>query len=272
MGFRRTTVLSLQLLAGIGCILLPLGNAVAANNQELPTQAKQVEGILVPVPKEIFRTLDQFQDANWRAVQRPEVTRWKSTGDQAQIALLLGVVVAEGFIAMEAQDPAEVREVGRRVLILARALAVEQTALRRSRSIMEYAEHNEWSAARKEWDNVLSDLEKGMIALKSESLSHLVSLAGWLRGTEALSSLVMQDYSPGRANLLRQTAIIDYLEQQLLRMEEPTASHPMVMPMRSGLKKIRSLVEGEGNMVPEKAVREIGSTCHDLVMALSHRQ
>ena len=49
---------------------------------------------------------------------------------------------------------------------------------------MEHADKNEWAAARKEWDGVLSDLEAGMIELKSEHLSQLVSLGGWLRGTE----------------------------------------------------------------------------------------
>ena len=78
-------------------------------NSQLSPQARQVHGIAVPVPKEIFRSLDQFRDANWRAIKRPEVVRWKSHGDQAQIATLLGVVIAEVFIAMESEDSAEVK-------------------------------------------------------------------------------------------------------------------------------------------------------------------
>ena len=134
----------------------------------------------------------EFRDANWRAVKRPEVARWKSHGDQAQIATLLGVVIAEGFIAMEAEDSTEVKNLGRTVLALARGLGVEERALRRSRSIVELADKNEWTAARQEWDGVLSDLESGMIELKSKQLAQLVSVGGWLRGTEALSALVLQ--------------------------------------------------------------------------------
>ena len=136
-------------------------------NSQLSPQARQVHGVAVPVPKEIFRSLDQFQDANWRAVKRPEVARWKSHGNPAQIATLLGVVIAEGFIAMEAEDSTEVKDLGRTVLALARGLGVEDRALRRSRSIMELANKNEWTAARQEWDGVLSDIEDGMIELKS---------------------------------------------------------------------------------------------------------
>jgi hypothetical protein len=101
--------------------------------EQLPSQARQMEGVVVPVPREIFRSLDEFRNANWRAVQRPEVARWKSHGDQVQIALLLGVEIAEGFVAMQAEDGAEVRNIGNTVLELARGLGVGNSVLRRSR-------------------------------------------------------------------------------------------------------------------------------------------
>ena len=185
-----------------------------------------MHGIAVPVPKEIFRSLDQFRDANWRAIKRPEVARWKSHGDQAQIATLLGVVIAEGFIAMEAEDSTEVKDLGRTVLALARGLGVEDRALRRSRSIIELADKSEWTVARQEWDGVFSDLKSGMIELKSAHLAQLVSIGGWLRGTEALSALVLQKYSPERSDLIRQPVLINYLEKQLLAMSSDIANPP----------------------------------------------
>src|SRR5512141_1899424 len=97
-----------------------LAQTPSEQNSPLPSHAKQVHGLAVPVPKEIFRSLDQFRNANWPAVKRPEVARWKSHGDQAQIATLLGVVIAEGFVAMEAEDSTEVKNLGRTVLALAR--------------------------------------------------------------------------------------------------------------------------------------------------------
>lgn len=42
------------------------------------------------------------------------------TADSTQIALLLGAVIGEGFIAVEARDAAEVKEAGSAVLTLAR--------------------------------------------------------------------------------------------------------------------------------------------------------
>ena len=262
-------IITALLLAGSA--ICSLGDTRDSNTPDLPAQTKPVEGILVPVPKEIFRTLDQFQNANWRAVQRREVVRWKSQGDQVQVALLLGVVVAEGFIAMEARDVAEIKGVGQRVLVLARALGVEQTALRRSRSIIDHAERNDWAAARKEWDKVLDDLQQGLVALKSEPLSKLVSLSGWLRGTEALSVLIMQNYSADRAQLLGQTAMLDYLEQQLLAMDEQTRADRLVAQLLGGLRKVRALIQKDSGAGSEETVKEIGETCRGLVIAVSSR-
>ena len=259
------------------CFLIALAMPAAwaqtpsAQNSSLPPQAKQVHGLAVPVPKEIFRSLDQFRDANWRGVKRPEVAGWKSHGDQAQIATLLGVVTAEGFIAMEAEDPAEVKDVGNSVLSLARALGIRERALRRSRSIIELADKNEWSEARKEWDGVLSDLETGMIELKSTHLSQLASLGGWLRGTEALSALVLQNYSPERAELIRQPGLAGYLEKQLLAMSSDIRARPIVVKLLDGIRTIRSLVENGDEPLSAETVRKIRGVCAELVPLSSQR-
>ena len=250
---------------------LTLAQTPAVQNSALPSQAKQVHALAVPVPKEIFRSLDQFRDANWPAVRRPEVARWKSHGDQAQIATLLGVVTAEGFIAMEAKDSTEVENLGKNVLSLARGLGIRDRALRRSRSIMELAEKNEWSEARTEWDGVLSDLETGMIEIKSAHLAQLVSLGGWLRGTEALSALVLQNYSPERANLIRQPELMNYLEQQLHAMSSDIQARPIVVKLLDGIKTIRSLVENENGPLSEETVRKVHGVCAELVPLSSRR-
>jgi len=248
-----------------------LAQTPSEQNRPLPSQAKQVHGVAVPVPKEIFRSLDQFRDANWSAVKRPEIARWKSHGDQAQIATLLGVVIAEGFIAMEAKDSTEVKNLGHSVLSLAGGLGIRQRALRRGRSIMELADKNEWSEARKEWDAVLSDLENGMIEVKSAELAQLVSLGGWLRGTEALSALVLQNYSAERANIIHQPELIGYLEEQLHAMSSNIQARPIVVKLLDGMKTIRSLVGSEDGRPSAETVRKVHGVCAELVPLSSRR-
>jgi len=265
------SALKLCLLIQAVLVVSALAQTPSKQNNPFPSQAKQVHGLVVPVPKEIFRSLDQFRDANWSAVKRPEVARWKSHGDQAQIAMLLGVVTAEGFIAMEAKDSTEVENLGKSVLSLARGLGIRDRAIRRSRSIMELADKNDWSEARKEWDGVLSDLETGMIEVKSAQLAELVSLGGWLRGTEALSALVLQNYSAERSNLIRQPALIDDLEEQVRAMSGDIQSRPIVRKLLDGIQTIRSLVENENGPLSEETVRKVHGVCAELVPLSSRR-
>lgn len=110
--------------------------------------------------------------------------------------------------------------------------------IRRSKSIVDSAEKNDWAAIRKEWDEVLPDVQQGMKELKSAPLSQLVSVGGWLRGTDALTALILQRYSAESAELLRQPAMLDYFEKQLGKMD----SNDSVSKMQEGIRKMRVLV------------------------------
>ncbi len=223
--------------------------------------------MVVPIPSEVFGSLDKFANSNWRAVQRPALAHAKPHGDRTQIALLLGVVIAEGFIAVEAKNAAEVKEIGSAVHTLARALGVESAVMRRSRSIVEYVDKNDWSAVRKEWDGVLPDVQQGMKQLESEQLSQLVSLGGWLRGTQALTALILQRYSVEGAELLRQPALLDRFEKQLSKM----GSNTSVSKMQEGVRKMRVLVAGLHQPISEKSVRDIAAVCNELLGTIDAR-
>ncbi len=237
------------------------------NVSELPRQSKPISDVMVPIPSEIFGSLDKFTNSNWRAVQLPALAHSKPHGDQTQIALLLGAVIAEGFIAVEAADSAEVKEIGSAVLTLARALGVERAVIGRSGSIMEYAEKDDWAAVRKEWDGVLPDVQQGMEELRSGHLSQLVSLGGWLRGTEALTALILQNYSEEGGKLLRQPALLDYFDKQLSAMD----TKPSLSKMQEGVRKMRILVAGSGQPIPEKSVRDLAVICHELLETIDAR-
>lgn len=236
---------------------------------QLPSQSKPVQGVVMPVPKEIFRSLDQFKTANWPEVQRAQIADWKPRGDQVQIAAILGAAVAEGFVAMEARDSKQVRKIGAAVLKLSRGLGVQPRALGRTRSIMDHAEKNEWAAAREEWDRVLTDLERGMVELKSEQLSQIVSLAGWLRGTEALCELVLQGYSPDCAELIRQRTLVETLEKQILAMTPKMQSNALIAAMLAGLQSIHATIEQDAGPLTEESVRKIRDVCATVVQQCS---
>lgn len=236
--------------------------------EQLPSQATAIKGVLVPVPREIFDTLDKFANSNWRSVQRAELALRRSPGDQPGTALLLGVVIAEGFVAVEAEDANEVKTLGQAVLKLALGLGVEKAALRRSRSITEHAEKSDWPGVRKEWDGVLPDVQQGMNELKSGQLAQLVSLGGWLRGADALTALVLQNYSSEKAALLRQPALLDHFDKRLAAMRDDTRNDSMIIRMHEGIQKIRPLITSQDTQISQETVKEISAISRDLLRGL----
>lgn len=169
------------------------------------------------------------------------------------MALQLGVLIAEGLIAVEAQDASEMREVGNAARTLARSLGVEKAMLRHSQSIIEHADESDWAATRHEWDGGLTDLESGMHELHSEALAQDVSLGGWLRGAEALSTLLLQNYSPERARLLRQLALLDQFHKRLPVKDKDGRQNAASARMQAGMTKVRELIENDDAPISKDA-------------------
>lgn len=162
------------------------GGAVPPSQIEigkLPKQATMVDDVVVPIPSEIFLVLDKIGKPNWAVVLRPLKRVVGAGGSPEDMALLLGSVIGEGFIAVEAESPSEVKKIGRSVQNLARALGVEKTVTRRAGAIIQSAERRNWTQVRKELDGALEDGRAAMIELSSEPRAQLVSLGGWLRGS-----------------------------------------------------------------------------------------
>ena len=238
-----------------------------------PPAGKMIDDVVVPVPSEVFAVLDKLGGKpHWEDVLRPSKSLAKPPGEQAQTALLLGTVIAEGFIAVEATNTAEVKEIGKNVLNLAKALGVGKEVTKRTNSILDAADKSDWQAVRKELDGALSDVKAAMIKLDSEPLSQLVSLGGWLRGTEALTMVVSKNYSKDGAELLHQPVMLDYFEKRIAGMKPKFKMNPAVSKVQKGLIDIRPLMGlADGTDISEKTVKEIKAIAEDLVKTIGEK-
>jgi hypothetical protein len=225
---------------------------------KFPSESMLIENVVVPVPGEIFAVLDKLGKPKWRAVHHPSGGVAQPFGEQPQIALLLGVIIADGFVAVEAQDAEEVQQIGRSVLNLAKAIGVEKAVVRRSKSIIDTAAGKDWPAVRRELDGALKDVKTAMAEVESQSLAQLVSLGGWLRGTEALSAVVATDFTPDGAELLEQPLLLDHFDQRLTGLPPRQKASAGIAELHRSLLTLRPLVRpAEGRTIDEKSVQEI---------------
>ena len=257
--------------------LLSLGTTIAApvpshlDIGKLPPQAKLVEEVIVPVPSEIFGVLDKLGSPNWHDVLRSK--KVSAPGERAHTALLLGSVIAEGFIAVEAQETEEVKKIGRDVLDLSAAIGVRKSVIARTNSIKEAADQKDWPKVRKELDGALQDVKQAMMEIEDEQLAQLVSLGGWLRGTEALSTVVLRNYSKDGAELLHQPTLVDFFEHQLKGLDARLKKNPVVSKITKRLPDVKPLLgEKEGDPISEKSVQQVQNITQELVKAIASRE
>lgn len=229
--------------------------------------ARTVDTVIVPVPGEIFNVLDKLGSPNWKAEFRKNYSI--RPGDRAHTALLLGAVIGDGFIAVQSKDTEDVRDIGRLVLDLSAALSVKDAVIRHYNAIQEASDDGDWKKVREELDKTQSSVRSAMAQLGDEQLAELVSLGGWLRGTEVLTSIVSKDFSPDGAELLHQPELLDYFEKQIDGMPK-FKKHQVVAKIGVGLKEIRPLIAAD--KISAESVSKINAITSELLKLIMSKE
>ena len=111
------------LRVGIASLLI-LPAIAAPNPATLPpdqlAKAIKTDTITIPTPGEVFAALAKPGKIDWPSQYRGPMPM--TYRNRAQIALNLGGLIADGFIAVEAQDGQQVKNIGTDIIKLAKAL------------------------------------------------------------------------------------------------------------------------------------------------------
>jgi hypothetical protein len=222
-----------------------------------------MDEVVVPVPSEIFAVLDKLGKPNWR----DEVRELSSpdTIDRMELSLIFGTVVAEGFVAVQAQDKQAVEDVGREVMALAKALGLSKAVNPHAQSILDAVEKNDWKSVRKEFDQTQSTVRTEMERMRDSDLAQCVSLGGWLRGTASVTSVISKDYTSDSAELLNQSMLVDHFSKAVENMSETTKKDRLVSAIAKGLTTIRQAMGASDSIITKEKVTAIHTTSEDLL-------
>ncbi|MEO8043656.1 MAG: hypothetical protein ABI674_02010 [Spartobacteria bacterium] len=250
---------NLLLIAGCALVLLsgPASAAEPARRIDVKRLSKNIDDVVVPLPNEIFGALNKLDSVNWKEFVR--TNKGTNFTERPRIALLLGTVIADGFIAVQAEDAPSVKEIGQRVVSLAKGIGVGNSIVPHAKAITEAADRRNWPAVRQELDRTQNSVQQAMNEVHDEKLSQLVSLGGWLRGTQVLTSVVNRHFSADGAELLHQPDLLEYFQRKLADMPEFTG--PVVSQIRVSLQDVKPLIETDGPISPAsvKKINEITS-------------
>src|SRR6266542_5083285 len=143
--FTRCLKLSAAVLSGL---TLCAQGAQVPQHIDIKQLSKTVEDVVVPLPNEIFGALNKLGAVNWKEHVRSD--KGANVSERPRIALLLGTVIADGFIAVQAEDAAAVKDIGQRVLALARGNGVGNSITPHAKAIIDAADKRNWANVRQE--------------------------------------------------------------------------------------------------------------------------
>ena len=158
-------------------------------------------------------------------------------------------------------------------MTLAKTLGISENVLRRGKSIEDFAENNEWSTLKEELEATQNEVKLAMDEQHDSELTTLVTLGGWIRGTEAVSGWVSNNYSDGAARLLRQPAIIDLLRTRLAALPAKTQDDALVKGLDARLKTVQDMVSFPAGQAPAQAdVKKLNGVAADLISSIAAKK
>jgi len=223
-------------------------NADAPLSADEIKSAVSVDALTVPTPGEFFQAIEKQGKPNWASQYRPPISI--NSTNRAQIALNLGTLIADGYIAVEAHDGQQVKNIGKDVLALAKRLSVSQSVLSRSASITDFAENNQWDQLNEELEETQNEVKKALDENRDTDLITLVSIGGWVRGTEVVTGILLQSYNAEDAKLLRQPALVSFLKGKLATLPEKMQKDILVQNLNRQLDEIQKMVSFSPDHVP----------------------
>jgi hypothetical protein len=182
-----------------------------------------------------------------------------------ELSLIFGTVIAEGFVAVQAQDKKAVEDIGREVINIATALGLKKAVNPHAQSILDAVEKNDWRGVRKEFDMTQSTVRTEMERMRDNDLAQCVSLGGWLRGTASVTSVINKAYTSDGAELLNQPMLVDHFSKAVDSMSDSVKGKPLISAIGKGLTKIRQAMESPDGVISKEKVKVISTTSEDLL-------
>jgi len=232
--------------------------------------AARTDDFTIPTPGEFMAALSKIGKPDWSSKTRPPIPT--DFPDRGQRALNLGTLVADGYLAVEAESKQDVKNIGKDIIALAKGLGVTEELTSRGKSLTDFADDGQWDVLREELEATQNEVKNKFSTSGDTDLIALVTVGAWVRGTELISSHVAKTYTKEGAQLLRQPGIVDYLAAKLDALPEKLRDEPAVKRARTKLAELKAAVTfPRENVADQEGVKKIHALSAELVKDLSKK-
>lgn len=194
--------------------------------------------------------------------------------DRADLAIELGFLIADGFLAVQAEQLDKVEDLATRLTRYGRALGAGDRVNRHAASLLDAAKEKNVEQLKKELSATQRDVEVELVVLRDADLAHLISLGGWIRALQVSTVAVDNQFSVERARKVMREDIADYYTESVAGLEPRISERPNYLAMRDVLAGLRSEMVLEDDKEPtEEMMKGIRNQAAELVKhALQRKQ
>lgn len=222
-------------------------------------------------PEELLIAIARFTKPDWAANFRGPLP--STINSRVQTAVLIGSVFADGYLAAQAEDAQQCKNVVKDLISLAKTLGVQNELLDRSRSLADSAQKKAWPAFRQELSAMEAELGNTLRKHQDERLVGLVILGAWLRGLEISASVLKENYHENGTLFLRQKSVLKLLQSELDLPPDSLKPDPLMLALRPRLEAVRSQLEGPSDATLSPVdLKTLASTLTAILQEIITRQ
>lgn len=264
---------SLPCLSAISCLCFLVFAFHPAVSQEIPDELLEDEHVreefgvnqfTTPSIKKIFEDLQKLRPLPYEELKRvmPEAT----PTDRTHLAITVGVLLADGFFAVEAEQFFDLEPIGRSLLKHATSLGSGTRISSHMKSMLEKGALSDWEELKNELARTQKDVEKEMVLIRDVDAANLISLGGWLRAFEIGAAASLNPYDPAKATILARPEVVEYFALNLETLEPRIQENEMVKEIHAALLEIQERTTlPEQEVISETEVQELRVLVEDLV-------
>lgn len=181
---------------------------------------------------------------------------------EARMSVMLGFKVADGTVALKAQNAEKLLECADVIETLAKRLNIPEAQLQRGYNIRNAVKRGDWMDAFMQLQMYRQDIMRTLEKINGNDRSKavLIVCGGWYQASRIVMGTLKENYDPVMTNYLRAPLLVLLMKHELENLKSPEiAGSPQVKLLLSDIDKIYTAVNlnknqniPEGQLTPQK--------------------
>lgn len=170
--------------------------------------------------------------------------------ERSIVALSLGTLIADGFLAVQKNDYQQIERIGKSILTYSESLGAKERVSKHAKALLKTSLSSDWNTLREHLASTQKDVEDEMIKLRDVEMVHLISLGGWVRALNIVTSIETSDKVTSADEIKKRTHLVNYYYSGLKTFHPRVQQKPIIQSLLIEVEKLHSLF----NSIEEETV------------------